>query len=138
MTTYTAIPNSDVDEDSPLSTALMSALRDNVLAIQEGDVSAPSILSGAIAGAAAGAIGTYVFATSSTGSNVSFGNTRAGSALKPTSAAAAHTRNTSEGNWNFIDGSALSGTWRCMGYYDDTVANGDGTIDGATLWLRIS
>lgn len=138
MTTYTAIPNSDVDEDSPLSTALMSALRDNVLAIQEGDVSAPSILSGVIAGAAAGAVGTYVLATSSTASNVSFGNTRAGSALYPTSVASAHARNTSEGSWDFADGSALSGTWRCMGHYDDTVANGDGLMSGSTLWLRIS
>lgn len=48
MTTYTAIPNSDVDVDSPITTSLVSALRDNPLAIQEGDGTAPRIAQKAI------------------------------------------------------------------------------------------
>ncbi len=40
MTTYTAIPDADVDTDSPLTQTLLTLLRDNPLAIQEGDSSA--------------------------------------------------------------------------------------------------
>lgn len=43
MTTYTAIPNSDVDADSPVTTGLMTLLRDNPLAISEGSTGAPKI-----------------------------------------------------------------------------------------------
>lgn len=38
---YTAIPNGDVDVDSPATTALFSAFRDNPLAINEGTAGAP-------------------------------------------------------------------------------------------------
>lgn len=40
MTTFTTIPNSDIDQDSPVTVALMTALRDNPLAIAEGDTTA--------------------------------------------------------------------------------------------------
>lgn len=43
MTTYTNIPDTDIDTESPLTVALMTALRNNPLAIQEGDPSAPRI-----------------------------------------------------------------------------------------------
>lgn len=36
MTTYTAIPNSDIDRDSPITEPLMTLLRDNPIAITEG------------------------------------------------------------------------------------------------------
>lgn len=48
MTTYTSIPNSDVDVDSPITTELMTALRDNPIAITEGASGAPRVLSKAI------------------------------------------------------------------------------------------
>lgn len=35
MTTYTTIPSTDVDQDSPVSVALMTALRDNPIAIAQ-------------------------------------------------------------------------------------------------------
>lgn len=41
MTTYTTITNSQVDTDSPIDQALMTALRDNPLAIVEGSANAP-------------------------------------------------------------------------------------------------
>ena len=41
--TWTTIPDSDVDQDSPVTVALMTALRDNVSAIANGDVGAPRI-----------------------------------------------------------------------------------------------
>lgn len=85
----------------------------------------------------AGGVGTYVFADSSTTSDVAFGATRAGSALRPTSAA----REVFDGNTGATlslgVGTALAGTWRAMGFYDYSTSGG-GTLLGATLWLRIS
>jgi len=43
MTTYTAIPNSDVDQDSPVTQTLVTLLRDNPIAISEGSTGAPRI-----------------------------------------------------------------------------------------------
>ena len=48
MTTYTTIPNADVDTDSPITTSLVTALRDNPTAITEGASGAPTIARGAI------------------------------------------------------------------------------------------
>ncbi len=44
MTTYTEIINDQIDTDSPVTQPLMTALRDNPLAISEGDDTAPRIL----------------------------------------------------------------------------------------------
>lgn len=44
MTTYTAIPDSDIDPESPGTTTLFTRLRDNPLAVAEGDATAPSII----------------------------------------------------------------------------------------------
>jgi len=49
MTTYTAIPDADIDTDSPITQSLMTLLRDNPLGIQEGASGAPRIVRGAIA-----------------------------------------------------------------------------------------
>jgi len=43
MTTYVPIPNGDIDQDSPITQPLMTALRDNPIAIAEDDASAPKI-----------------------------------------------------------------------------------------------
>lgn len=43
MTAYTTITNAEVDQDSPVTQPLMTALRDNPLAIAEGDATAPGI-----------------------------------------------------------------------------------------------
>lgn len=48
MTAYTTITNAEVDQDSPVTQPLMTALRDNPLAIAEGASSAPRILVGAL------------------------------------------------------------------------------------------
>lgn len=50
MTVYAAIADSDVDPESPGTTTLFTRLRDNPLAIQEGDATAPSIQNAALAG----------------------------------------------------------------------------------------
>lgn len=91
----------------------------------------------------AGGVGTYCFAKATT--DVSFGSTIAGSNLQPTSAI--RTIGSSGGGFNALEptaGSALSGTWRCMGTYDSIYTVGTGgegtttTAYGITLWLRIS
>lgn len=43
MTAYTIIPTTSIDADSLTDVALMTALRDNPIAIAEGDATAPSI-----------------------------------------------------------------------------------------------
>ena len=97
----------------------------------------------------AGAVGTFVFARSTAGSDIAFGSTIAGSSLVPTSAAAGFddiAGMDDKGAANYFDsGSALAGTWRCLGYYDhqsidldtsDTTGGGVSYFYGATLWQR--
>ena len=50
MTTYTAIADSDVDPESPGTTTLFTRLRDNPLAIQENNASAPNVAYAVAAG----------------------------------------------------------------------------------------
>ena len=49
MTTYAGIPNSDIDPESPVTTSLVTALRDNPVAITEGASGAPKIQTAALA-----------------------------------------------------------------------------------------
>ena len=139
----------------PFATTIQ-ALRDNPIAIANGDVGAPrnsdaslsttvtaagaSWVGARTAALSAGAVGSYVFARSSTASDVAFGNTRAGSALLPTSAAyAAVPSGASIGSFTFGTGSVLVGTWMAMGTYDHfTSESNGGSVFGATLWLRIA
>ncbi len=48
MATYTPIDNSEVQPEAPLTSSLMIRLRDNPLAIQQGDPSAPQIVTDAL------------------------------------------------------------------------------------------
>lgn len=43
MTAYVTIPDTDIDQDSPVTQTLMTALRDNAIAITEGSSGAPRI-----------------------------------------------------------------------------------------------
>jgi len=43
MTAYSTIADSDIDPESPITTTLMNRLRDNPLAIAEGDATAPAL-----------------------------------------------------------------------------------------------
>lgn len=49
MTAYTVIADSDIDPESPITTTLMTRLRDNPIAITEGASGAPAIASVALA-----------------------------------------------------------------------------------------
>lgn len=92
--------------------------------------------SGSAGGTTAGAVGTYAYLREN-GANktqVTFGGTRAGSVLYPTSL----NNSTSGGPYWGMTGSlptAVSGTWQCMGFYDATTAANDNPV---TLWVRIS
>lgn len=44
MTTYTAIPGTDIDQDSPITQPLMTLLRDNPISIAEADSTVPANL----------------------------------------------------------------------------------------------
>ena len=46
MTTFTAIANAEIDADSPVTTTLMQAYRDNNAATAEGSTNAPVIMAG--------------------------------------------------------------------------------------------
>ena len=89
----------------------------------------------------AGGLGSLVFALS-TGGNVAFGGTVAGSALRPVGAARS-VSGIAGSTVVLASGSALTGTWTCLGYFDSTETDaGTGqdtseiTILGATLWQR--
>lgn len=92
----------------------------------------------ATAGASYGAIGTYVFARYYGSPTKVGGDTVAGSTLLAGSGYGSSTAVTSDGSITNIGlsagGTALSGTWRCMGRAVAAGAN----INNWTLWLRIS
>ena len=117
---WTNIDDSFLEPGKPVRSADLIALRDNAVAVAEGSVGAPSLNLGIAARGIAGAVGTYAFASRSSG-QYSFGALISGSLLTPASA-------------QISTGGTLSGTWRCMG------AAGFGTAipDKITLWLRIS
>ncbi len=56
MTSYVAIPNGDIDQDSPITQPLMTALRDNPIAITEGETGAPRIVGAAMFAPSAGTV----------------------------------------------------------------------------------
>lgn len=70
-----------------------------------------------------GGVGTYAFCYRLTNATLTFGSTVAGSDLKPTQA----------GN-NNSGGSALTGTWRCLGQSNNSASDSD----RKTLYVRIS
>ena len=170
MTTYTAIPDADLEPDKPFTSQKALLLRDNPIAIAEGASGAPRIQNAAMdtdsvdnanvvngtlgaekfqtgnterdwvlartADAAAGAVGTYVFAESD--SDHALGGTVSGSSLTPTGAIYNIDITSSTASASLTRSGSLSGTWRCMGYHDNTNAGSNMTIFGATLFLRIS
>lgn len=143
MTDYTNISNVSVEPLAPVTSELMTSLRDNPIAISEGSVGAPNMYVGLAKRLQAGALGSWVFA-SCTLENVNYGVLVAGSSLRPTSGAYAFSQTIDGvGEVSFAQGGTLSGTWMCLGQYtkeDSVILPGDPsqemTIQGATLWMR--
>lgn len=144
MTDYTNISNVSVEPLAPVTSELMTSLRDNPIAIAEGSVGAPNMYVGLANRLQAGALGTWVFAYC-TIDNVSYGSLVAGSTLSPTSGVYSFTDNNGpDGATALAKGGPLSGTWMCLGMYTRLVTStvpGDPSritsIQGATLWMRV-
>jgi hypothetical protein len=146
---WTDIDNALVSVGALPFATTIQALRDNPIAIANGDAGAPQIQPSAIpvstvanriANQNAGEIGTYAFAGTAVGAASSklFGETLAGSSLRPAGIKAsegftATVSPTADPDHAAENGTALSGTWRCMGRNV-----GNATDAGATLWLRIA
>jgi hypothetical protein len=63
MTTYTVIPDADIEPDQPIKSSTAFALRDNLTAVIEGDASAPKITSRTISPGGSQADGACIDAT---------------------------------------------------------------------------
>ena len=128
--------SSDADfTNSPNAAARRGLVAAAIAATQEG----PYV--GLAANLVAGGLGSLVFAYS-TGGDVAFGGTVAGSALRPVGAARSVGGNSGR-TVVLASGSALTGTWTCLGYFDSAATYTGGglnpptiTIQGATLWQR--
>ena len=139
MADWTELDTNTLLPGEPLTSAKALAFFENPVAIAEGAASAPRIEDAALdtgaatvagvtwwslrsAGASAGSVGTYAFLTpSDENSSFFFGDTTAGSGLRPSNANGSSVPNT------------LAGTWRCMGRTDDNIAT-----QRTTVFLRIS
>ncbi len=73
MTSYATIPDTDVDQDSPVSVALMTGLRDNPIAITEGASGAPRIKTAALFAPASGSTTIAVLIGNSAVNNATSG-----------------------------------------------------------------
>lgn len=133
VTAADTIATNDNDTTIPTTAAVI----DYVVTSIPGAPSTSDVLT-ALAGASAGAVGTYTLAKRTSGAaDVAHGSTLAGSSLSPASAIGE--RSGDSGNVVPTVGSALSGTWRCMGHLDYSAAgSGGGNTVQVTLWLRIS
>jgi hypothetical protein len=156
MATWTTIPDSSLEPGKPIRAIDGLALRDNPIAISEGQSGAPKIVDAALSTTATntgrdwvlartalaevGAVGTYAFAEST--GYLTFGSTRAGSSLR---SAAITLLVANAGLGSFAGGygaigfdTTLSGTWRCMGCVNNITEATSGADRSASLWLRIS
>ncbi|MCU0826144.1 MAG: hypothetical protein MUE52_01755 [Tabrizicola sp.] len=144
MTDYVPYTAAEYAPDAPATALHFQRWFENWIAGFEGAPGAPRLTYPAMGSwySTAGDIGTYVFAART--GDVAFGATVAGSSLTPTSAARSISGLGGSNAATLNSGSALSGTWRCMGTFDQTVTSandgsgGNNTILGATLWQRIA
>lgn len=128
MTTYTAITDTETGFEKPVTISLIRRLRDNPLAIQEGDATAPSIYVGIVAKHVGGGLGaTHMMIRAVTGGSAAVvaGTTYAGSELR------------FSGSDDDTTGSSASGTWKALG--NATVkTSGATSYSYATIFIRIS
>jgi hypothetical protein len=138
---WTTVPLSDRDQDSPITQPLIGALYDNPIAIANGDVGAPRIQ--AIAAMShqglGNTVGMPVFARRLTAGDIGFNGGVGGADLVPTSAVTGISVSSSPtGGPTLAAGSALNGTYRCLGLYDHAADSSGVSVAGATLWIRIA
>lgn len=128
MATYTAITDTETGFEKPVTISLMRRLRDNPLAIQQGDATAPNIMVGVVAKSTSGSIGTYAFCIrveAGGTATVTAGTSYAGSELRFSDADSQ------------TGGATPSGTWRAAGSAG-TKTSGATSYSYATLFFRVS
>ncbi|QDP55383.1 MAG: hypothetical protein Tp176DCM1853251_67 [Prokaryotic dsDNA virus sp.] len=147
MTTYTPHADALFDVGKPILGSTHLEARDNLIAVTEGDATAPKI-NGAIAALTPGDVGTHVLAVVdfTVDGVIAFGASVAGSNLTPAGIRFSARDANLLGGYSFTlqDGlsntytapGSLSGTWSCLGY---AYAEDDGgaTDYSATLFVRI-
>jgi hypothetical protein len=122
MSTYTAIADAEIDVDSPVTQILLTKYRENMLAIQQGDATAPKVGLPAIVAALASGIGAAI-------ATLEFGQVgssslmyNAGAALSPNDTIAGSSLSGTSANGSGAGDATVSGTWRCMGETTTTSA----------------
>lgn len=139
MTDYVPYTPDEYAPDAPGTALHFQRWFENWIAGFEGAPGAPRLETAALGLSffQAGGLGTYVFARAGA-TDIAFGETVSGGALRPASAAYSWsdqvTSGTNDGNSSLTLGATLSGTWKCMGNYDAT----SGMLGGATLFVRIA
>jgi len=148
MTDWTTLDTDDLLPGEPLTSAKVLALYQNPIAISEGNASAPSPYVGLAARLVAGGIGSFCWARHRDLASVDFGDTVAGSGLITTGGIFRVAMENATGVFNAYLGEAdggLTGTWTCLGTYDNTfrqetqLGGGETSavqVYGATLWQR--
>lgn len=128
MTTYTDVTDTETGFEKPVTISIIRRLRDNPLAIQEGDATAPNVMLGVAAKSALGGVGTHTFCirvVASGSAPITAGTSYSGSELRYSDA------NSQTG------GATPSGTWRALGTAGTKTA-GATSYSYATLFQRIS
>lgn len=150
MADYTTITDAQVDPEAPITSELMSALRDNPIAIAEGATGAP-LISGALRNIISGQeIGAFIFARGP--STTAYGDVVAGSsliyagALSSASATSSNPDSTPillSFSVNAGASGSPTGSWVCLGRIQATasaggLASASASATAATLWQRVS
>lgn len=128
MTTYTDVTDTETGFEKPVTISIIRRLRDNPLAIQEGDATAPNVMLGVAAKSALGGVGTHAFCirkVTGAGAAVTAGTSYSGSELRYSDADSA------------TGGGTPSGTWLALGTAGTKTA-GATNYSYATLFQRIS
>lgn len=134
MATWVDPIDSQTDPDAPLTSELGKRWDNNVIAAFEGASGAPRLVY------SAGEVGSFAFAYHTGVVDYSYGDVVDGADLRPVSAIRRRELNFT-GDYNMDSGSALSGSWQCLGFFD--YRNGDSGdperfVYGATMWQRVS
>lgn len=164
MATWTDVSSTVLEPGDPIRSVDIIAIKENIIALSEGAVGAPKILTPAIndaaitsvklatgtnerdwvlartASASVGAVGTYAFLVAGTSTTYAAGATLAGSSLKYAGVSGISTAGLYYRSLRTYTSGIPSGTWRCMGRSVYTTEGYDPVevFFGATLWLRIS
>ena len=131
MATYTAITDTETGFEKPVTISLMRRLRDNPIAVQEGDATAPTIYTGIAAKHVGGSIGaTHMLSSQSGPTTIVAGNTYAGSILRFSGVGSASV--TSPFTAEIYDaGPVPAGTWKALG-------SAAGAGRACTIFIRIA